>query len=283
MSFIPLCERGLSEHRVCYYCTTSVPSVSRAYIRYVQTCETPAIIRKITSIKFSIQVQVAVNGSEAKEKAQAEPVQTCETPAIIRKITSIKFSIQVQVAVNGSEAKEKAQAEPDASRSGSVTAYSALCVTFWKEQRAPARYVRCEYRSVYTAYWEPSKYAACGKRKQAMRALRYRSTREDATQSAYPDRVVNTHTWSAQRVYRGGTEAEAAESGKPAFSTNARNYNRPESTGGLFLSTRSVLDAEVLPYHLEKEKEGDLPVSDGFVPSVGGTKCIITGRGLRQL
>lgn len=39
----------------------------------MQTPETPAIIRKITSIKFSIQVQVAVNGREAKEKAQAEP------------------------------------------------------------------------------------------------------------------------------------------------------------------------------------------------------------------
>ncbi|MGH0142363.1 UNVERIFIED_CONTAM: hypothetical protein FKN15_075868 [Acipenser sinensis] len=49
------------------------------------------------------------------------------------------------------------------------------------------------------------------------------------------------------------------ESGKPAFSTNARNYNRPEWTRGLFLSTRLVLDTEVLPNHLEKEKEGDLP------------------------
>ncbi|MGH0186293.1 UNVERIFIED_CONTAM: hypothetical protein FKN15_020939 [Acipenser sinensis] len=45
---------------------------------------------------------------------------------------------------------------------------------------------------------------------QAMRAPRYRSTGEDATQSAYPDRVVNTHTWSAQSVYLGGTEAKAA-------------------------------------------------------------------------
>ncbi|MGH0140224.1 UNVERIFIED_CONTAM: hypothetical protein FKN15_057445 [Acipenser sinensis] len=95
---------------------------------------------------------------------------------------------------------------------------------------------------------------------QAMCAPQCRSTREDTTQSVYPDRVVNTHTWSAQSVYQGGTEAEAAESGKPAFSTNARNYNRPEWTRGLFLSTRSVLDTEVLPYRLEKEKEGDLPV-----------------------
>ncbi|MGH0119336.1 UNVERIFIED_CONTAM: hypothetical protein FKN15_002139 [Acipenser sinensis] len=38
-----------------------------------------------------------------------------------------------------------------------------------------------------------------------MRAPRYRSTGEDTTQSAYPDRVVNTHTWSAQSVYQGGT------------------------------------------------------------------------------
>ncbi|MGH0159248.1 UNVERIFIED_CONTAM: hypothetical protein FKN15_045747 [Acipenser sinensis] len=31
------------------------------------------------------------------------------------------------------------------------------------------------------------------------------------------------------------------------------------------------------------EKEGDLPVSDGFIPSVGGTENIFTGRCLRKL
>ncbi|MGH0143447.1 UNVERIFIED_CONTAM: hypothetical protein FKN15_006829 [Acipenser sinensis] len=43
-----------------------------------------------------------------------------------------------------------------------------------------------------------------------MRAPQCRSTGEDATQSAYPDRVVNTHTWLARSVYQVGTEAEAA-------------------------------------------------------------------------
>ncbi|MGH0145859.1 UNVERIFIED_CONTAM: hypothetical protein FKN15_053128 [Acipenser sinensis] len=36
-----------------------------------------------------------------------------------------------------------------------------------------------------------------------MHAPRYRSTGEAATQSAYPDRVVNTHTWSARSMYQG--------------------------------------------------------------------------------
>ncbi|MGH0131271.1 UNVERIFIED_CONTAM: hypothetical protein FKN15_034875 [Acipenser sinensis] len=37
-----------------------------------------------------------------------------------------------------------------------------------------------------------------------MRAPRYRSTGEAATQSAYPNHVVNTQTWSARNLYRGG-------------------------------------------------------------------------------
>ncbi|MGH0121641.1 UNVERIFIED_CONTAM: hypothetical protein FKN15_053404 [Acipenser sinensis] len=83
---------------------------------------------------------------------------------------------------------------PDALRSGSVNCVlCALCVTFGKEQRTHAHCMRCEYRSAYTAYWEPSTVCvtllhwrriirSLCQENQAIRVPRYRSTGKDATQ-----------------------------------------------------------------------------------------------------
>ena len=60
-----------------------------------------------------------------------------------------------------------------------------------------------------------------------------------------------------------------------------RGYGKPsDSTREALFYQHAQLNTEVLPYHLEKEKEEWLPQDDGFNPSVGGTECIIPVWGL---
>ncbi|MBN3273865.1 NU133 protein, partial [Polyodon spathula] len=61
------------------------------------------------------------------------------------------------------------------------------------------------------------------------------------------------------------------------WACSRQNYSTTEENAA---GRYAQLNTKVLPYRLEKEKEEDLPARDSFIPSVGETECVITGRGL---
>ncbi|MGH0144709.1 UNVERIFIED_CONTAM: hypothetical protein FKN15_020545 [Acipenser sinensis] len=64
------------------------------------------------------------------------------------------------------------------------------------------------------------------------------------------------------------------------FADDCSRCNRLDSTREALFYQHAHLNTEVLLYRLEKEKEKWLPLDESFITLVGGTKCIIPGRGL---